>query len=416
MSPHDIKVRLKQLSLAIAEVRAQGKDASDLIAQHQALRQQQTGGNAPSRSVEPPVAKLEVLTRLSELPAAEYEELLREAGTVSPFMTLDWLEPWYAAFGADYDLHLAVVRQGDRLLAALPLMTGLERYHGLRRRVARFLGTGTGLRGNYFSMPLRPGATAEAFDVLSLHTEDLNQTSTIVFENLSPFDDGVATLRLLCCQPRRCLSITTQGGCVHGPLPGSFEEFIASVPAATRRTSLRHGDVLLRQQGNVEYRLCRGPDQIPDFLDRLARLSIERRAREGQQSTWALKANMQARQQICERFLARDRLRLELLVYNNQPIAALIGFVYNNIYFCYNMAIDQQFSDFQPGHLLLAWRIRQSIGEGLTGFNFLVGDAEYKRQYFRQVLPELTATVLPSHGMQHCLEGAYQFLRGLRRL
>ncbi|MEN6303560.1 MAG: GNAT family N-acetyltransferase [Armatimonadia bacterium] len=416
MTPHDVKLRVQELSRAIAEAKAEGRDASDLIAQHQALRRQLTNGKPPPRKHGPPSLTLEVLTSLDGLPPTDYEDLLAESETVSPFMTLNWLEPWYAAYGGDYDLHLAVVRQGDRLLAALPLMIGMERRHGLRRRVARFVGTGPGLRGNYFSMPLRSGAAEQTGDLLNEHLESLLDSVTLVLQNLSPFADGTKTLRLLCRQPHRSISLTTQIGCVHGSLPDTFDKFIQSVPTATRRTSLRHGDAPLRQHGDVEYRVCRRSEQIPEFLDSLGRLSVQRRAREGQQSTWAVRQNTEAREQVCARFLADDRLRLELLTYDKKPIAALIGFVYNNIYFCYNMALDQAFSDYQPGHLLLAWRIRQSIDEGLTGFNFLVGDADYKRQYFRQVLPELTATVLPSRGVQHCFEGACQFLRGLRKL
>lgn len=416
MTPHETKITLKELSHAIAQARAKGEDASDLIAWHHSLRQRQANGHPPPRDVTPPPPRLEVLTSLADLQDAEYEELLQDAGTISPFMTLDWLEPWHAAFGSNHDLHLAVVRQGERLLAVLPFMIGLERYHGVRRPVTRFIGTGPGLRGNYFTIPLRPDATDQALDLIRDRIEYLHTTTTLLLENLSPFADGTPTLNLLCYHPRRSLSITADGACIHGPLPDTFDEFIASVPAATRRTSLRHGDAVLRQHGDVEYRVCRTPGQIPEFLDWLARFSIERRAREGQQSTWGLPENSEVRGQICARLLARDRLRLELLIYNRQPIAALIGFVYNNIYFCYNTALNQAFSDFQPGHILLAWRIRECISEGLSGFNFLVGDAEYKRQYFRQALPELTATVLPPRGIQHCFEGAYQFLRGLRRL
>lgn len=413
----DIQEALHALSRAIACAKAEGRNPSELIAQHKALRQQALPeGSAAPRPPGAAAPQLHVLTDLAAVPAGPYDELMQASGTASPFLALDWLQPWYQSFGAGYEAHVLIVEKSGQWLAALPLMIGCEKRHGLSRRTARFIGTGPGLRGNYFALVQREPGSAAVRTLLGAHLQALLDDTTLLLENLSPYQDGLETLALVCGDPGLEASLATQRPCLHGALPSSFEEFIASVPTATRRNCLRRGDEALRQQGEVEYRLCERPGQVGGFLEWLARFNISRREREGTSSTWADPRNMACRQQVCERALAHETLRLETLCLDGAPVAALMGFTCKGKYFCYNMGFEQSLARFQPGHLLLAHRIRECIEEGLTGFDFLVGEAPYKRQYFSHALPELAVTVLPSRGAQHCMHGAVQILRGLRKL
>lgn len=408
--------RLQELSRLISEARREGRDYADLVAEHQALCKLVPKGQKPNKRQPPEPPALRVIDDMTELRCLlpQYHQLLADSGALSPFLTLDWLDPWFEAFGGGYDLNVAVVEQGDKLLAAAPLMLGEEKRRGLRRKVARFVGTGPGLRGNYFTFPVSNEALPAALPLLDEHLQSLlEQQYSLDFEHLSPFADRVPTVEVLCARPRRELALKTEHACVHGPLPGSFEDFVATVPAATRRTSLRRGDEELRAEGEVRYELCERPEHVPEFLGLLGRFNIERRSREDQVSTWGDERNMACRETVATRFLERGGLRLELLLHQDRPLAALMGLVHGETYFCYNMGLDQEYAKFQPGHLLIAHRLKGCIDEGLTAWNFLVGDADYKRQYFRQSLPELHVTLAPSDARRRCVDSACNLARDM---
>ena len=57
----------------------------------------------------------------------------------SPAMTFEWLKAWWEAFGTGATLHVLVVRGGERVLAAMPMMLHMRREAGLRWRVVSLL-------------------------------------------------------------------------------------------------------------------------------------------------------------------------------------------------------------------------------------------------------------------------------------
>lgn len=413
-----LEQRLQVLSREIGAAKRRGDDPSGLIAQHQALQEQlRREQPPPPERIGPAVPTLRVISSPQELQALQpqYDALLEASTAVSPFLLLEWLLPWYDHFGRDYDVHAAVVEHEDRLLAAAMLMVGEEKRLG-RQPVARFLGTGPGLRGNYFSFVMDP-KTPDATGLLRAHVRELlDQGRLLHLEHLSPYADGRDTLAMLASEPDQELLIRGESGCVRGSLPDRYSEFVRSVPSPQRRNKLRCGDDrVCRHQGSLTYADCAGAEEVSQHLDLLRQFSAERREREGIESTWCDDTNHSCRTEAARRMLQRGALRLESIVCGPDEIGALAGFVFKNRYFCYNMGFNQSFARYEPGHLLVARRIKASIEEGLREFDFLVGDAQYKRQYFRDVTPELQVTALPHKGRARLAETVRLLARSLRR-
>lgn len=406
----------RELSMQIKQAREQGLDATELIERHKQVmeqRRQVLQDDQHEKHAAPAEPELRVLSSLKDFKQLEsrWQDLLDDSNAISPFLTQAWLGPWIETFAADWDLYIAVVEEGDRLVAAAPLMVGEETKNCCRRRVVRFVGTGPGLRGNYFSLIWREGASRDARQMLLGHLERLRQAGYVLqLEHLSPYKAGQETLTALLSAPRRELLLHTEFPCLHVALPSSFAEFIAQVPSSSRRNRLRRGDAPLRDVcDEVQYERCEEAGELDRFLDTLALFNIQRRRAMGHVSTWEDRWNMACRRQAFENMLQRDMLHFDLLHSDARPIAALVGFEYRNSYFCYNMGFDDGLAHYQPGHVLLRQRLEASIEAGLTHFDFLVGDAEYKRQYCVDAMPELCVTVLPR-------QRRVQLMYALRRL
>lgn len=398
----------RELSMQIKQAREQGLDATDLIARHKEVMEQRRHIlQHEKHQAIPAEPALRIVSTLGEFQQMEsrWQDLLDDSNAISPFLTQDWLGPWIESFGGDWELHIAVVEEGDRLVAAAPLMVGEECKHCCRRRVVRFVGTGPGLRGNYFSLIWREGASREVQQLLLGHLERLREAGYVLqLEHLSPYKAGRETLSALLSAPRRELLLQTEFSCLHVGLPSSFSEFITLVPSSSRRNRLRRGDAPLRDVcDEVRYEHCEDVGELDRFLETLALFNIQRRRAMGHVSTWEDRHNMTCRRRIFENMLQRGMLHFDLLHCDARPIAALAGFEYRNAYFCYNMGFDNGLAHYQPGHVLLRQRLKASIEAGLTHFDFLVGDAEYKRQYCVDALPEVCVTLLPRQRRVHLM-------------
>lgn len=414
----ELQERLGELSRAIGRAKRAGDDPSGLIAERKALQERlesvQPKDEASARDLAPVV---EVISDPAALEALrpQYDDLLDRSSAISPFLLLEWLLPWHRHYGGRLDLHAAVVRSGDRLLAAAPLTVERTRA-GLRHEVVRFLGTGRGLRGNYFNLILDP-AEPEATDLLLEHLTGLLEDRRVLqLEHLSPYSDGRETLALLLRDSGREAVVRAEHGCVSGPLAESFAQFVKNVPAPVRRNRLRAGDHNICQHfGGADYDLCTREDQVEDFLDNVGCLNTMRKRRIGMKSSWDDERNHACRVEIAQGMLRRGALRLERVGCGGNIMAGLIGFVFKNRYFCYNIGFNQNYAHYEPGHLLLARRIRDCIAEGLAEFDFLVGDVPYKKQYFRDSIPELQVTALPPRGQGRVAHAAYMLARSLKR-
>ncbi|MGE5530952.1 MAG: GNAT family N-acetyltransferase [Bacteroidota bacterium] len=414
----ELQERLSELSRAIGRAKRAGEDPAELIAQRKSLQErlEQIQPDKPESSKDQaPV--LQVISDPAELEALrpQYDELLERSSAVSPFLLLEWLLPWYRYYGRRLDLHCAVVRQGDRLLAAAPLTVERTR-GGLRHEIVRFLGTGRGLRGNYFNLILDPAEPAGT-DLLLEHLSGLLEDRRVLrLEHLSPYADGRETVALLLREAGREAVVQAEHGCVKGALPETFAQFVKNVPAPIRRNHLRAGDHNICQHfGGADYDLCTRPEQVEEFLDNVGFLNTLRKRRIGLKSSWDDERNHACRVDIAQGMLRRGALRLERVGCGGNIMAALIGFVFKNRYFCYNIGFNQNYAQYEPGHVLLARRIRDCIAEGLSEFDFLVGDVAYKKQYFRDSTPELLLTALPPRGQGRLAQTAYMFARSIKR-
>lgn len=360
-----------------------------------------------------------VLTSPDQVEAmrGEYDALLARSGSVSPHLTLEWLLPWYQVYGADYDLHFVTVREDTgRLVAAAPLMRGQERWKFLSRNVVRFLATGPGLLGQFFACPADPEPREATLGIIAEHLVSLlDHCDLVILDHLSPLVDGSALLAALRRQPTVDLLLASGEPTIYGDLPASFDDYVKSVHNKNRRNYLRRGDRLLTDSDSqLRGEDCVRLEDLDEYLELLAALSIERQATKGRISTWAKNQTWTARRLVFSAFLQRGWLRLERLLHAGQPIAARAGFVHGDTYFANQAGFNQQFHALRPSHILYGRRIRLSIEEGLRHFCFGPGYAEYKREYFPGILPNTSVTILPKSGSGRTKEATRLLLQSLR--
>ena len=74
-------------------------------------------------------------------------------------------------------------------------------------------------------------------------------------------------------------------------------------------------------------------------------------------------------------------MKLYFLNYENEPIASLYGFKYDDKLYYYQSGFDSNWERFSLGTVLFGYAIKDSINEGLKEFHFLRGEEQYKSRW-----------------------------------
>ena len=382
------------LSAQIGRLRSAGESIDALVAQHRMVSSR-IGELRAAREVSGPEGEkdtggpqISVVTSATDFLAlrVEWNELLDDSAAPTPFLRWEWLYSWWEVFGADKQLRIVLVREArdGALIGLAPMMLGLRERGRLRRRVLAFIGTGEVAEGDYFTLIARRGREDQAIDWLWRGLLQLaGEYDRISLCDVCTADPILLGLVARATADRRSVFIDTRRQSVLGPLPASFEEFIASVPDKQRRNYLRDMDRHFRTQGlSVEYSTAGTEAEIGEALRAIADFSIARQQGKGRRSAWRDPTFVDFMQRACLRLHERREVQADALRHDGKILAALLGFAHEGTYFCYQMGFGAGAASVSPLHHLLGRTLRACVERGFVGFDFLAGEHEYKTQYF----------------------------------
>jgi CelD/BcsL family acetyltransferase involved in cellulose biosynthesis len=160
-------------------------------------------------------------------------------------------------------------------------------------------------------------------------------------------------------------------------LPPTFEDYEAMLPSKHRHEMRRKHRRLERDAGEIElHRTTR--ENLDHHLDRF----IEwHRSSEGAKGKF-----MHAGMEIFFRHLGHDfaypgPFRLTYIQAGGVVMAGAISFRFGDAEYLYNSAYDHAHRALAPGMVLIAEMIREAVGDGLSRFDLLKGDLDYKYRF-----------------------------------
>ncbi len=306
----------------------------------------------------------------------ELEALWQAQAAPSPFQSLEWLESWWAAYGAGYRAVVLVLSRGDTLLGVVPLM---QRERSAWR-VLEWMGTG---RSDRAPLLLRPGeeqvalralvdhlaARRQAFDLLSLRTVEERELAAW---------RGAASARL--CWDAEDVSPTLA-------LRGPWEDYLTKTLGKSHRQKVRR--LFHDQQRLPELQVACHREVDPALLAEMTAVEADSwKARQGN-------VKMQGQGAVFyRRFLGALASRgwLELWTCRAQGTlhAFLINFVVGDRVYSYNGAYRERYpaaAGSSPGTLLFAWAVRSAHERGRRSFDFLRGAEEHKYRWGARDVP-----------------------------
>jgi CelD/BcsL family acetyltransferase involved in cellulose biosynthesis len=310
---------------------------------------------------------------------AWWDELLSRSAADSFFLRHAWLAAWWRHFGSGRMLRVIVAESDDgRIAGVAPWCHSTELDHRvLPVGEVSFLGR-YGVTGDYLDVFAEKGRESE---VLRACLAGILRDSRWDLLRVSDVLDGSPTLaQLLEEAPAHGLTAVpgTTKLCPYLPLPGTWDAFLASV-SGNMRSNLRRREKKLAALG-VRFEEARGAAIAP-ALDALFTLHGARWETKGLTGNFVDPRLRAFHHEIAPVFDREGAVGLWTAVLNGKPAAAIYGFRHRGRFLYYQAGFDPAFAEHGVGLALMGHAIKQSIAAGITEFDYLRGDEDYKKRW-----------------------------------
>jgi CelD/BcsL family acetyltransferase involved in cellulose biosynthesis len=332
-------------------------------------------------------ARVDSTWRFTELRSA-WDSLLQSSEAASPFLTWEWLHPWWRHLSGSSRLRMLTADAGKRLIAVAPfrVTAGVARLPCLD-----LLGTGDA-GSDYLDVITRSGFEAEGLDAIERFVVAQNMPLRLTHIASSAAAESLAS-RLV---RRRWTQVTTPGGtCPYIPLAGhTWDSYLATL-GASHRANVRRRLRSLEQKFDVRFEQVTADHDRREALERLTQYHERRFAAGG--SAFGTASLCAFHDDATRRFLDRGWLRMFVLRVNGAPAAVMYGFLYNRTFYFYQHGFDDSYQQHSIGLVLMALSIRAAIEEGAAEFDMLWGTEPYKFLWARDVRELRNLHLFPPH-------------------
>lgn len=315
----------------------------------------------------------------------EWTELLKDSPSDGFFLSWEWLHSWWTHLAEQRSLFLIVVRAGPQLVAIAPFaMRPGAPWLNPPVRCLEMLGSGIA-GSDYLDVIVRRGWEAECAAKLADLLADRGQMLA-----LSRLRAGTSFARQLVATLEqrgfRADELAKSEVCPYLPRPpGGFAEYLQGL-GSEHRYAFRRKVQSLHKRFAVGFEAASSEETRRTSLRALIELHHKRWSRrDGTSEAFTSPALIAFHEEVSALALAKGWLRLFVLTADGQPVAALYGFRYRDIFSFYQSGFDPGWGKQSVGMVTMGLAIESAFGEGCAEFDMLHGDEPYKFHWARQV-------------------------------
>ncbi len=307
----------------------------------------------------------------------------------SPFLTHEWLSTWWECFSQGCSLDVVLCKdEAGSILGMAPFM--------VQENILRFMASQE--VSDYCDVVAVKGHEPELYrclgDYLGMVHPEVRKIDLINIGFTSP------TLDFL---PRLASEYKYSSSCTDfevAPvleLPASYENYLESLSKKNRHELRRK----LKRIGSLEGIRVEKVTETKALESSLNEfIALHKQGHPSKYKFWEEPHMEEFFHQIARRFSCQKWIELNVCLYKNRILAALISFDYSDRVYFYNVTFDRNFAWYSPGIYLFNHCIQEAISNGKKVADFLRGREEYKYYFgaedskiFRLVLnPEKSRT------------------------
>ncbi len=328
----------------------------------------------------PPVMAVTEVMGRSDFMALEKEwNTLAESTCGEPFYRHEFIRTWIDNFAPDAKLSILTGRnEAGRLVAAFPLMRARSLVCGFPTRQTVSIANPHSCR---FDMLAEDGIAAG--ETFFAHLAADKRWDVLKITDVPAGGNAWHLYRAAEAAGFPVGSWESQRS-PYLPLPASYQKLLEQMSSGFR-ANLRRRARRLEKLGTVTVERVTGGAHLQERLEEC--FSIEQKGWKGAEGT-AIMQDTKTRgfyTQLAHVLASQNHLSLFFLKLNGQSIAFHYGFVHGGIYYMPKLGYDETFDACSPGLVLLEAIIKDCIGRGLKGYDFLGMDSPWKTEWSKQV-------------------------------
>lgn len=314
--------------------------------------------------------------------APQWNALLRRSRSDSVFLTWEWISTWWEVFGTRFRLLLLTAEDPPgTLIGIAPLMVGVRRSAtGLPFRALMLIGQQADTLAEYLDWIIAPGREAEVATAFyaTLRRDLASEWDFLFFERVLTTSPNLPILEREASSRRFPARRERPLPSPYTVLPSSWEALLAQ-KSRNFRSQWNNSWNRLRAAGEVRFEYAGAGLPIEQALEEVARLHRERWG--SRSRSFSTDEYLAFHRRLAARFHDNGWLLLVVLTLDGKHIAARYDFVYGDKLWCIQGGWSPAFADQRVGMLLTGTVIRWGIERGLREYDFLGGEADYKRRW-----------------------------------
>ena len=343
----------------------------------------------------------------------EWNALLESSASACVFLTHEWLSSWWKHLSEGRRLSILSAHDGAKMIGIMPLAIRAPQYARMMPRVAEFIGSGA-IGSDYLDAIIERG---REHDVLPAFAEELRRWDLMLqFTQLRDESCVMSGLTQFLGQDCWTTSSTRTNVCPFIDLTNlTWETYLATLGSSHRYNYNRR---LRTLQKTFDVRLdsiCLA-NQAESGLDAVIALHRKRWGSVGASEAFQTPAIIAFHREFVRLAASRGWLRLLVLSLNNVPVAALYGLRYRSTFYFYQSGFDPAYSRYSVGLVMMGLAIKTAFEEGVSEYDLLHGDEEYKFHWARAQRELVRLEVHPSHARARIYRCAVDFNRAARRM
>jgi peptidoglycan/xylan/chitin deacetylase (PgdA/CDA1 family)/CelD/BcsL family acetyltransferase involved in cellulose biosynthesis len=318
---------------------------------------------------------LDELQRLGD----DWNRLLEQSCSGTIFLTWEWCEAWWKAYGGGRSLFVLSAWEGTELVGIAPFYVDAARRWQKEWAYLRVLGDGSG-DADYLDCFAKLGQERQIVVAFLEFLESVeNRWDWIQIEGVPQDSPCLAALDET-AKVRGWKLISESIPCATLPLPNQWTDYLNTLRPRVR-TKVRSALAYFEQDMNVAPQQCDSVDDLESWLAQLYDLHTRRWESSSGPGVFRSESRRRFYKELSHSTLKKGWLAFHRLAWGDRPLALQFGFRYHNRFYVLQEGYDPSFKMLRPGLALRAWIVRDGIERGLEQYDFLAGTPRHKLEW-----------------------------------
>ncbi len=343
----------------------------------------------------------------------EWNALLESSPSACVFLTHEWLFTWWKHFREDRRLSILTARREGELVGILPVAKKQAEYSRMTPPVLEFLGSGV-IGSDYldaiakrdWEQPVMAGFAASMDrQRLAIRLSQTRRGDCLV----SRIPGSLREMRWKCDEAK--INV-----CPFIDLRGHTWESYAGTLGSSQRYNFNRRLKNLTRTFDMRVEFVRAPEGAESALEVVIDLHRKRWGSTGASEAFQTPEFTAFHREFVRQAAERGWLRILILRLNDAPAAALYGLRYGSAFYFYQSGFDPDYARHSVGLVMMGLSIRAAIEEGVTEYDLLHGDEEYKFHWARTARELGRLELYPPGARGGVYRRAVAFNRAARRM